>query len=101
MYGTRAYREFGSPPPLPDGVIAALAARQHGIVTVAQLHAGGLDDDAIARRVAQGRLHRVARGVYAVGHVALSRHASWLVAVLEAGEGAVLSHLAAAELWEV
>ena len=91
---THVYRDLGSQPPWPDGVIAALAARQHGLVTIAQLHAAGLNNEAIGRRVARGRLHRVARGVYAVGHVALSREATFLAAVLEAGEGAALSHLA-------
>ena len=78
-----------------------MAARQHGLVTVAQLLAAGLDHSAIARRVARGTLHRVARGVYAVGHAALSREGPFLAAVLGAGEGAALSHLAAAELCEV
>ena len=40
-------------------------------------------------------------GVYAVGHARLSQHGWWMAAVLAAGEGAVLSHLAAAKLWEV
>ena len=70
-------------------------------MTLAQLIAAGLDRKSIARRVASGRLHRVARGVYAVGHVALSREGTFLAAVLEAGEGAALSHLACAEHWEV
>ena len=39
--------------------------------------------------------------MYAVGHVALSREGTFLAAVLEAGEGAALGHLAAAEHWEV
>jgi hypothetical protein len=82
-------------------VIAALAARQHGLVSFAQLLAAGLDRRSIARRVDAGRLHRVARGVYAVGHAALSRQGTLLAAVLEAGAGAALSHLAAAELWEI
>jgi hypothetical protein len=71
------------------------------VVTVAQLLAAGLSHDAIARRVAVGRLHRIARGVYAVGHVALAREGTFLAAVLEAGEGAALGLLAATELWEV
>ena len=39
------------------------------------------------------------RGVYAVGHRRLRREAHWLAAVLACGEGAVLSHAAAAALW--
>ena len=41
------------------------------------------------------------RGVYAVGHARLSQHGRWMAAVLAAGKGAVLSHRAAAKLWEV
>src|SRR5688572_26081132 len=82
-------------------IIAAFAARQHGLVTVAQLLAAGLDHAAIARRVAEGRLHRVRRGVYAVGHAGLSREGQFLAAVFWAGEGAVLSHLAVAEICAV
>ncbi len=63
--------------------------------------AAGLDRKSIARRVQAGRLYRVARGVYAVGHVALSREGTFLAAVLEAGKGAALAQLAAAEHWEV
>jgi Transcriptional regulator, AbiEi antitoxin/Protein of unknown function (DUF559) len=87
--------------PSIDEVVARLAARQHGLVTRAQLIAAGLDHKAIERRLAQGRLHRVRRGVYAVGHTGLSREGHFLAAVLWAGEEALLSHLAAAELRKV
>jgi very-short-patch-repair endonuclease len=66
-----------------------------------QLIALGLGEDAIDARVSGGRLHRVHQGVYAVGHTALSREARWLAAVLRVGEGAVLSHRSAAELWGI
>ncbi len=55
--------------------MARRAGRQHGVVSVEQLRAAGLDDSAIGRRLAGGRLHRVHLGVYAVGHMALTRHA--------------------------
>jgi hypothetical protein len=87
--------------PSIDEVIARIAVRQHGLVTRAQLIAAGLDHKAIERRLAQGRLHRVRRGVYAVGHAALSREGQFLAAVLWAGAGAALARLAAAELCEV
>ena len=64
-----------------------------------QLAAIGFGDNAIARRVQCGRLHRLYRGVYAVGHTVLGREARWLAAVLACGEGAVLSHRSAAALW--
>jgi hypothetical protein len=68
------------------------------VIAVADLHAAGLDDDAIRRRVAAGRLHRVYPGVYAVGHTGLSVHGRYLAAVLASGEGAVLSHRSAGHL---
>jgi len=84
---------------LRDAGIAPMAARQHGVVTVGQLHGAGLSKGAIEVRVRAGRLHRVHHGVYAVGHPLLSREGRFLAAVLSAGVGAVLSHRSAAELW--
>jgi very-short-patch-repair endonuclease len=84
-----------------DGRIAAIAARQHGVVSVAQLQAVGLTRDAITHRARQGRLHRHHRGVYSVGTPALSWHGHWKAAVLAAGGSAVLSHRSAAALWEL
>jgi very-short-patch-repair endonuclease len=84
-----------------DPQIAAIAGRQHGVVAVEQLRAVGLDEAAVRRRVAAGRLHRLHRGVYAVGHRSLSWRGRWLAAVLAAGDGAVLSHTSAAALWQL
>lgn len=56
---------------------------------------------AISERSRKGRLHRVHRGVYAVGHRGLSLHGEWMAAVLACGEGAVLSHGSAAALWKL
>src|SRR4051794_7755647 len=81
--------------------LAPLAARQHGVVTARQLVALGLDDAAVWRQVEAGRLHRVHRGVYAVGHGRLTREGRWLAAVLRCGSGAVLSHGSAAALWGI
>lgn len=85
----------------PDPAIAAVAADQHGLITVSQLRRAGLDTAAVTKRARAGRLHRVGRRVYAVGHASLSQEARWMAAVLEAGEGTALSHLAAAKLWEI
>jgi very-short-patch-repair endonuclease len=84
-----------------DGAIAALAFRQHGVVSRAQLLAAGLGVGAIDRRVAGGRLHPVHRGVFAVGHRVLSQRGRWMAAVLAGGDGAVLSYRSAAELWAI
>jgi hypothetical protein len=84
-------------PPI-DAILARIAARQHGLATIDQLRAVGLDDRAVSKRVARGVLHRRYRGVYTIGHVALSREGEWLAATLACGPGTVLSHLSAAEL---
>jgi very-short-patch-repair endonuclease len=84
-----------------DQRIAALAARQHGVVTSAQLAAAGLGSSGVSRRVQSGRLHRIHRGVYAVGHDRLSEEGRWLAAVLACGERAVLGYLSAAVLWRM
>jgi very-short-patch-repair endonuclease len=85
----------------PDVRLGKLAARQHGVVSRRQLAAIGIDDSGIRRRAAQGRLHRVHQGVYAVGHPALTAEGRWMAAVIACGQGAVLSHLDAAALWRI
>ena len=84
-----------------DARIAALAARQHGVVSRAQLFALGARAHQIDDRVNAGRLVPLHRGVYAVGHAALRIEGRWLAAVLACGPGAVLSHRDAAALWEL
>jgi very-short-patch-repair endonuclease len=76
-----------------------IAARQHGVVTAAQLRGTGLGRHAIELRVRSGRLHRIHQGIYAVGHPGLSRGGRYMAAVLALGTGAVLSHVSAAVLW--
>ena len=90
-----------SQPRSVDALIAQLAGAQHGVVARRQLGALGVGRGAIDRRVQRGRLHVVHRGVYAVGHRALTRHGRWMAAVLAAGPGAVLSHHSAAALWGI
>lgn len=79
-----------------DLEVAALAARQHGVVSVAQLLEIGLTHRMIQRRVACGWLHRLHHGVYAVGHPNISREGHWMAATLACGPSAVLSHRSAA-----
>jgi hypothetical protein len=59
----------------------------------------GLEPGAIKRRIQAGRLHVIHRGVYAVGHVAITRRGRWMAAVLGSGDGAVLSHRSATALY--
>ncbi len=79
----------------------ALARLQHFALARRQLLGLGMHPQAIKHRVAVGRLHPVHAGVYAVGRRELSRLGELMAAVLACGEGAVLSHGAAAELWGV
>lgn len=90
----------GKHPP-PQRVLARIATRQHGVVSRSQIEALGVDDGFADRGVAGGHLHRIHRGVYALGHSALTERGRWMAAVLAAGEGAVLSHLSAALLWGI
>jgi very-short-patch-repair endonuclease len=83
----------------PDRAIARIAANQHGVITTAQLLGVGLLHSGIADRKSAGRLHPIHRGVYAVGHARLSDRGRWMAAVLACGQGAVLSHTSAGELW--
>jgi very-short-patch-repair endonuclease len=84
-----------------DQRIARIAARQHGVVSIHQLRAAGLSDDAVFERSRGGRLHRVHRGVYAVGHLAPSIERRWMAAVLALEGNGVLSHRSAAALWRL
>jgi very-short-patch-repair endonuclease len=81
--------------------LAALAERQWGLVTRAQLIDAGLRERGIAEWVRSGRVRRLYRGVYAFGHDRLRTEGRWLAAVMACGPGAVLSHRDAAQLWEI
>src|SRR5437870_12652092 len=82
-----------------DALVAELAGRQCGVVTTSDLRACGLSPKAISHRVSQGRLHRLSRGVYAVGDLALPALAPMVAALAACGPHAVLSHWTAAWLW--
>ncbi|HWE15253.1 MAG TPA: type IV toxin-antitoxin system AbiEi family antitoxin domain-containing protein [Solirubrobacteraceae bacterium] len=86
---------YGAP---DDTRLAKLAAEQHGVVSRAQLLRRGYSKRAIETRLATGRLHRIHRRVYAVGHTKLTLRGRWMAAVLACGEGAVVSHRDAAAL---
>ncbi len=78
-----------------------LAREQHGILARGQLLALGFAPDAIKHRLTTGRLHRVHRGVYAVGRRQLTREGRWMAAVLACAPDALLSHGSAAALWGI
>jgi len=79
--------------------LAELATRQYGVVSSRQLRHLGYSKSSIGRAAATKRLHRIHRGVYAVGHKPLTRRSDCLAAVIACGRGALLSHSSAAWLW--
>lgn len=79
-----------------DRVIAAIAARQQGVIGHAQLRAIPLSNTAIAKRVASGRLHPVFKGAYAVG-VPATRVESLRIAALISTAPSFVSHRDAGE----
>jgi hypothetical protein len=80
--------------------LAELAERQYGVISVRQLETIlGYSPSAVKREVAAGRLLRLHRGVYAVGHRLVPAHGRCLAAVLACGPNALLSHRSAAWLW--
>jgi very-short-patch-repair endonuclease len=81
--------------------LALLAEGQHGVVARRQLLALGFSPTMILDRVAAGRLHRIDRGVYAVGHAKLTLRGRWMAAVLACGPNALLSHRSALALWDL
>jgi very-short-patch-repair endonuclease len=85
----------------PDRQIAQLAAKQYGVVSRCQLVAAGLGPRAITHRVRAGRLHRVHRGVYAVGHPRLSRDGVRMAATLAFAATALLCLHDAGAHWQL
>jgi very-short-patch-repair endonuclease len=83
------------------GELWELTRLQHGVVTRAQLIESGLTAKAIAHRIRTGRLHRLGRGIYAVGRPDVGQYGWWMAAVLSCGPEALLSHRSAAALWGI
>jgi len=84
-----------------EGTLAQIARAQHGVVARPQLLDGGISDRQIASRLRAGALLRVHPGVYRVGHEAPSTEATYLAAVLAAGDRTRLCGRAAGYLWEL
>lgn len=84
-----------------DERLAAIATAQGGVVSLDQLRRIDVSQRAAAYRAEEGRLHRVHRGVYAVGHRSVGRVEALRAAVLACGEGSVISHGTAAAFWDL
>lgn len=76
-----------------------VAVDQEGVLTRAQALACGLSRSRISEHLRSGRWQRIHRGVYATFSGQVRRPCLLWAAVLCAGDGAVLSHETAAELW--
>jgi predicted transcriptional regulator of viral defense system len=80
--------------------LADLAKGQHGVASARQLAGLGYPRKTISRWETEGKLHRIHRGVYAVGHEALTWEGRCMAAVL-ANSPAIASHKTAAWIWEL
>src|SRR3954447_4476637 len=82
-----------------DERMDALARRQHGLVSRAQLHQLGMTESAIRHRRHTGRLFGVEEGVYRLSGAFESPRRRAMAAVLGGGADALLSHTSAAALF--
>jgi hypothetical protein len=83
--------------------VAKIATAQGGVISLDQLKEEGVSPKVAADRGRDNSYHRIHRGVYTVGHRAVSRNAILRAALLACGEGAVISHGTAAAfhgLWD-
>ncbi|MCW2968577.1 MAG: hypothetical protein JWM71_2349 [Solirubrobacteraceae bacterium] len=76
-------------------------AKRKWVLSSAELRTHGLTQRQITERVASGVLHRVFRGVYAVGRPQLSFDGWCRAAWLACGPGSAVSHISAARLWGI
>ena len=78
-----------------------VAARLGGVIDRAQLAALGVERGAVEHRIRVGRLRPLYRGVFAVGHDAVSPRGRLVAGLLAAGPCVALSHRTAARLWKL
>jgi very-short-patch-repair endonuclease len=82
-------------------VAAELADRQEGMVAVWQLLAAGYSRSAVSRRVRWQEFVRIHTGVFFVGHGPIRFEGRCMAAALACGPDAVISHHAAAALYDL
>src|ERR671938_685112 len=85
----------------PATIIFDLASRQHTVLARWQLRERDVPGSFIDSWLRSKRLVIVHRGVYALGHLQLSRPGWWMAAVLAGGPDTVLSHKHAAAHWQL
>ena len=79
-----------------DDIIEWFTSRQHGLVARWQLLQAGVSDAALDQRIRRRQLVPVHPGVYRHPAAPFTQDTRWLAAVLAGGDGAALSHQAAA-----
>lgn len=84
-----------------DRTIFDLASAQHGAVARRQLRAVGVDDDHIRRRLAQTVLQAPSPRTIVVAGSPDTIHRRLMVAALDVGPPAALSHATAAWIWDL
>ena len=87
-----------TPRELRSTCVAGAAAKQWGCVTTEQLAQCNVASSTIERWVADGRLHRLLRGVYAVGHRSPGPEQRWQATLLSYGDDSTLSRYVAIAL---
>lgn len=84
-----------------EAVLAPLIARQHGVFSRAQAARAGATRRVIGRRLATGRWQQLQPGVYRVTGTPPSWRQGLMASCLAWGSGTVISHRAAAALWQL
>lgn len=82
-----------------ERAVARVGRRQDNVLTIEQLLEAGLGRGAIEHRVEAGMMQRLHRGVYLLGAAPPTLMARARAAVFACGDGAVLSHRSAAEVY--
>jgi very-short-patch-repair endonuclease len=82
-----------------DSALRALSAGQHGAIDRRQVTDLGIASPSFNHRVSTGEWQRMGRRVLVNAAAPDSTHRQVMASVLDAGEGAVLSHASAASLW--
>ncbi len=89
----------GKPPPLDD--LLKDVAEHGGLFTTHQAEQRGISKQLLSYHVKQGKLERVAHGVYRSPYASTSRHEDVIARVLPYGEGAVASGPTALDIYDV
>jgi hypothetical protein len=84
-----------------DRIIYELSAKQHGLVSFAQLRSGAVPTWVVGQRVAAGRRVGLSERVLYVAGSAPTAHRRVMAAVLDGGDGAALARGTAFALWGV